>query len=609
MNRLPPRALLCMLCSVKKATPQKKHYRAALMLVAVLVAGLIVRVVFLVDLEKSELGDLLSLDSQFYYDLAHDIAAGGSLGAGPLDFNPLYPAFLVVIFKLFGEGIIAPRIVQLFIGLLTVLLIYHAGRKLVEGPRKGRPSSAATALIAASMAILYSQFVLYEGMLLSTAFEVFLLTASFTFALALDEDLRGERPVKLGSRRFPPWVSSILLGALCGAGALGRPNLFLLLIAALPLWLFARSRRKRFGLIVATSFIAGATLFCAPPIAYNARNTGRFVPMTAHGGINFYIGNRAGSAGIFQAPDDVPGNVRGLLDESKAKAEAETGRRMTKAEASDYYVHRAIEDISLDPGAWLRLVARKLVFFFNGAELYDMPNVYFYERSSGVLAFLFLPFAVISPLAICGLIVLFRSGRNRSVVSIFLGCALVSVLLFFVNARYRLPAVPILILLAAFFIAWAAREISRKRLKHVTIMAVAAAALFFFVSHRSMVKMNHGAAYAFLGNYYIANNNEAKAEEAFAEAHRCDPRKIEAMINYAKILGQRGKYPESAGMFARAYERMPRFPHVTIAYGLALERLGQLEEAKKLYREAASSSRPEERVRARKLLERLESTR
>ena len=594
---------------MNRAVVQRKNIRPALIFAAVLVAALVIRILFLVQLEESELGDVLSLDSRFYYDLARSLSTGHSPIAGAIDFNPLYPAFLVVVFRLFGEGLLAPRIVQLVLGLLTVALMYLGGSRLVEGPRKAKPSGEVTACLAAAMAVLYSQFILYEGMLLSTAFEVFLVAASFVLALALDADLREERPLKLGFRRVPRWTAGLLLGALCGLGALARPNLFILLIAAIPLWLYLRNRRKRRGLIPAVSFIAGAALFLAPPIAYNAKASGRFVPMTAHGGINFYVGNRSGGSGIYQALDGLPGDSRGNLEESRVRAEAETGRRMTQAEASEYYMHRAIEEISLDPGAWLRLVGRKLVYFFNGVELYDVPNVYFCEQSCGVLKFLFLPFAVIAPLAICGLIVLFRSGRNRSVVSIFLGCALVSVLLFFVNARYRLPAVPILILAASFFIAWTARELSRRRVRNAAIMAAAAVALFFLVSHRSFVTMNHSAAYAFLGNYYIANDNEAKAEEAFAEAYRRDPRKIEAILNYARILGQRGRYPESAEMLDRAYARSPHFPGVAIEYGRALERLGRTEEAGRLYREAASSNRPQDRDLARTLLERLEGAR
>ncbi|MFA4947276.1 MAG: hypothetical protein WC674_02065 [Candidatus Krumholzibacteriia bacterium] len=584
------------------AAPRKKLALSFLAFAAILAAALVVRVIFLAQLERSETGGVLSLDSRFYYDLARTLSTGGAFPAGALDFNPLYPAFLVVVFKLFGEGLLAPRIIQLALGLFTVVLVYLAGMRLAAGLRKVRPSGTVTATVAAAMTVLYAQFVLYEGTLLSTAFEVFLLAASFVLALALDAELEGGRPLKLGRRRIPTWLSGFFLGALLGAGALGRPNLFLLLVAALPVWLYARHRGRRAGLIPAVGLIAGAAILLAPSITYNAKATGRFVPVTTHGGINFYLGNRAGSTGIFQGLDGSRMNARGILEESKAMAEAETGRSMTQAEASDYYTRRALADIRANPAAWLGLLARKLGLFLNGAELYDVPSVYFYERSCGALRLLFLPFAVIAPLGVCGLIVLLGSGKNRSVVSIFLGCAVLSVLLFYVNTRYRLPAVPLLILLAAYFVAWAARSVSGRRVKQVSIMAAAAAALYLLVSQRTIVNMNHSAAYAFLGNHYIATKNEPRAEEAFAEAYRLDPDKIEATLNYARILGQRGKGVESAGVYARAYAREPRFPRVAVEYGLALARLGRREDAKRLFIEATASSRSNDRNAACRIL-------
>ncbi len=580
----------------------KKRIRPTAALAAVLAAGLVVRLVFLAQLARSEFGGVLSLDSRFYYDLANALAAGGAPPAGALDFNPLYPAFLVVVFKLFGAGVTAPRVAQLALGLCTIALSYAAGARLVEGPRKGRPSPAVAAIAAAAMTLLYRQFILYEGTLISTALEVFLVSASFLLALALDEDLRGDHPLRAGARRVPPWLSSLLLGALLGLGALGRPNLFLLLVAAVPLWMLLRNRRKRRGLVPALSCLAGAALFLAPPIAYGAARSGRIVPVSAHGGVNFYIGNRPGSPGVFQPPDDMRADMRGMLEDAKLKAEEAAGRSMTQPEVSAYYFDRALGEIEREPGRWLSLVGRKLLVFFNGIEVPDVPNVIFYERSCRVLALLLLPFAAIAPLGLCGLVVLFRSGRNRSVVSLFLGCAVLSVLLFVVNARYRLPAVPILIALAAFFVAWAAREVSRRRLKSVAIMAAAALALFFLVSNRTMVRVNQSAAYTFLGNHYIASGDEAKAADAFAEAYRLDPDHIEAMINHARMLRKQGSLRESAELYARAYGIMPRFPRLAVEYGNVLEQLGRRAEARALYERALSADRPAERVLACRLL-------
>ena len=588
---------------MNRPIPKRKTIRPAVILAAILLAAFAARAIFLVQMEKAELGDVLSLDSQFYYDLARDISGGGALPSGGFAFNPLYPAFLVVIFKLFGVGLLAPRLAQFAIGFFTILIVYLTGRRLAPAAWKERRRGDAMALVAAAMTVLYAQFVLYEGMLLASTLEIFFFTASFALALALDDDLKGERPVKLGGHRVPPWTSGIVLGILIGAGALGRPNLFLLLVAALPVWFFARHRGVRGWWIPAAAFVAGAAIFLTPPIVYNARATGRLVPVSANGGLNFYLGNGPGSTGVFRPPADMRSSMQGILEDSKTKAEAATGRAMTQAEVSEYYVRETFEYIAANPATWLRLLGKKLVLFFS-VDVPDIPNVFYCMSSCGVLKFLFLPFSVIAPLAICGFLIVLRGGKNRSLISLFLACAVISVIAFYANARYRLPASPLLILLASIFAVWAAREISRRRLKRLAGMAALAAALYFLVSSRPLIELNSGATYSFLGKYYAEHNEEAKAQDAFEEAYRLDPNKVEAIISYARILRQRGQDLEAADTFARAYARSPRFPLVAVEYGMALDRLGRREEAKKLYLEGSSADRPMERALACRLLAR-----
>ncbi len=588
---------------MNRKNPRKRTIPTSAILAAIFVVAVVTRAIFLAQLQRNELGGSLSLDSQLYFDVARDIAGGGAPPPGALTFNPLYPAFLVVLFKLFGAGLLPPRLVQIAIGLFTVALVYLMGRRFAPGAWKGNRRGAAVGIVAAALAVLYMPFVLYEGMLLASTLEIFLFTASFALALALDEDLRGERPVKLGARRVPPWVSGLVLGALVGSGALGRPNLFLLLIAALPVWLFARHRKTRRWLIPAVSLVAGAVLFLVPPIAYNAKATGRFVPVTAHGGFNFYIGNGPGANGSFLPPVEMRTGMTSIAEDSRTKAEAETGRTMTQAEVSEYYFRETIEHITRHPATWLALLAKKLVLYFN-VDVPDIPNIIFCMRTCGILKLLFLPFSVIAPLALCGFIVMMRGGRHRSVTALFLACAVVSTVAFFVIARYRLPATPRLILLAAYFIVWGAREISLRRLKYLGAAAALAVALFLLVSSRPLAPLSDAAVHAFLGKHYAEHGDEARAQEEFEKAYRLDPDKVEAIVSYARILRQRGRMQEAADAFARAYARSPRFPLLAAEYGMAIDRLGRHDEAKRLYLEASAADRPMERALACRLLAR-----
>ncbi len=584
------------------AKPHRKLNRSVIIFILIMVVALVIRVVYLTQLSADEIGGELSIDSEFYWNLASDILAGKGLPEGALTFNPLYPFFLVVVFKFLGSSLLITRIVQSFLGLLTIAFIYLAGRRLAENFEKEKPSGMMLGVVAISMAVLYPQFFLYEGMILGTTLEILLLTASFTLGLALDEDLHGEKALRVGSKKVPPWLSGGILGAFCGAGALGRPNLFLLLLVALPIWLFARNRRKRIWLTPVLGFIVGAALFLLPPTIYNAKKSGNFVPVTTHGGINLYIGNIPGTYGVYQPPKNMRGEMRGLIEDARFRAEEETGRNMTDAEASDYYVHKTLENIKQNPTGWLILLGRKLILFWNKVEVHDMPEVLYFQDSLPLFKFPFLPFSVISALGIAGLIILLRSGKNRSIVCLFLGTSYVSILLFYLNSRYRIPIVPVVILLASYFIVWVSREISQKRFKNTTIMFAVALATFILISNRTMVKANKGSVYTFLGTYYMNAGEEAKAAKIFAKAYHLDPNRDTSIINYARTMMLQKQFKKAADIYARAYANNPRYPGLAIEYAYTLDKLGQHETAKEIALYVMSTDQQSEKVTACKIL-------
>lgn len=581
----------------------KKNARISIAIfAAIIIAAALVRVSCIAELSSSKMGEALSVDAKFYRNVASEIASGKNLPTGALTFNPLYPFFLAAVFKLFGESLLATRIVQSFLGLLTIVLVYFAGRRLVKGESKETLRADRVAALAAAMAVLFPIFVLYEAMILATTLEIFLLVSSFALSLAIDEDLHRVEPMSMGRRKFPTWLYGVLLGVLCGAGSLARPNLFLLLVPGLFFWLVARNRRERAWVVPAVGFVAGVALFLSPPTLYNYASTGRFVPVTTHGGINFYIGNRPGSIGVYEVPAGVRGSMRGLIEDARVRAEKESGRRMTDAESSDYYMRKALEYIKSDPAGWILLLGRKAILFWNKVEIHDMPDAFFFQRTLAVFRFLVLPFSIVAPLGLAGFVVLLLEKRNRSIVCLFLGSSLASVMLFYVNTRYRIPIVPIVMILAALFVSWFFREIYSRRIKLPAILAIAALVFFFAVSNRTIVSANEASVYVYLGNYYMNTGEETKAAEAFAEAYRLDPNLDVAIINYGRVMLRRNDFARAAELFARGYALNPRYPRLAIEYAFALDNLGKKDEARGLYREVFESGRPEEKVIACKAL-------
>jgi tetratricopeptide (TPR) repeat protein len=406
----------------------------------------------------------------------------------------------------------------------------------------------------------------------------------------------------VGPVSVPVWLVGAALGAVCGAGALGRPNLFLLLIAALPVWIIVRHLARRRWLAPVMGFAAGVMLFLAPPIIYNAKNAGEFVPVTTHGGINFYIGNRAGTEGVYHPPDDMRGEQRGLLEDARAKAEQETGRSMTEAEASDFYMQKALDGIRQDPGGWLALLGRKFLLIWNKVEVHDLPEVVFFEDSVGLFKFPFLAFALIAPLGLAGLVVFWRGGRNRSIVCLYLAIAHVSILLFYLNARYRLPIAPVIILLAAYFVAWVSREIKHREWKVAVPMLGLVVVLFFAVSNRTIVSANRGSVYTYLGTYYMNAGKPEKAAELFARAYQLDPNRDTSLINYGRTLLLQENFQQAAQVLGQAYAQNPRYPHVAAYLAFALQRAGRMEDARKLALQISTTGDTEDKVTAYKIL-------
>ncbi len=568
------------------------YYKAALL---VLLASAVIRIIYLLQLHGSDFWELLSLDARFYTELAHRIASGGGLPGGVITFNPLYPFFLAPIFRLFGDALLAARLIQSLLGLAMLWLFYGAGRLL--SPRGG---GGLTGLVAMVLAALYAQFLLFEGSLLATALVTFISAASISAALRLEGVIGRGGGLSILGRRIPLWTGTAGLGTLLGAGALGRPNFFLPLIVIFPVWFLVRYRLWR----CAAACLIGSLLLLAPVLVHNTARSGQFVPISAHGGINLYIGNGPAADGTFKTPEGVRPHMEGIVQDSRIIAERRMGKEMSHAEASSYWTGETIDVIKADPSRWLLLLGRKLRLMWNGSEISDVIDARFYMDSCPVLGLLFLPFSVISALSIVGLILVIRDSERRAAVLLFAGAGIVSILPFFVNTRYRMPVLPVLIISAAYFISWAARSVSAGRWKGL-LLAVAVAALLFSQTAKPMVIVNPSAGYTFLGNFHMEQKQEEKAEEAFSEAYRLDPDRVETVINYARILKLRGGKERSRNLYSRAFERWPDFPMLAVEYASILDSTGEREMAKKAFRYAVSLERKRDSVVACKLLSRI----
>lgn len=580
-----------------RPSPRARWFAASAAII-LLVAAL-VRIVYIVQLQRADIGAVLPLDMRFFRDLAAGLAAGAGPPGGVFTFNPLYPAVLALIFRLFGEGLLAPRVIQALLGLATIALLFAAGRMLAGrgGPRD--PDGRLVGVLAAAIAVLYPQLLVYEGSLLATTLVTFFLTTAFVLGLAVARALDGAAG---GGLRLAALAA--LLGLVIGAGALGRPNLFLVLAPLVPAWLFLRAGARRARLRLALACALGIAAALAPPTIYNAARSGRFVPVSAHGGINFYIGNGPAATGIYRPPPGMREDMRGLIEDAAAAASAAAGRELGAAEVSAYWSRLARERIALDPWGWLRLLARKFALYWNGIEFGDIVDGGMYAEQCPVLRLLPVRFALISPLAMAGALMLAARSRERALYLVFLAASLAAVVLFYFNSRYRMPSVPLLILSAAWLIAWLVRAAGRRDWKRVAAGIMAAILCHGFVSGREMIVVNRSAGHTFMGNHYMSAGEREKALAAFGEALRIEPESPLTRINYARALRLAGDREGAREHYAAAWRLDRDFPKLALEYGSLLEELGERREAQRLYYAAWESTRRYDRILACKLLSR-----
>src|SRR5206468_9501513 len=132
-----------------------------------------------------------------------------------------------------------------------------------------------------------------------------------------------------------------------------------------------RDRLRACGL-----FLLGAAAGILPVTARNYVVGHEFALLTTGGGEVFFIGNNPDANGRYLPPPFVHADPEREHDDFIAKAGELQGRKLTPGESSGFWLRQGLSWIAENPGAWIRLLGRKLVIFWNAYELPDNYNYY-----------------------------------------------------------------------------------------------------------------------------------------------------------------------------------------------------------------------------------------
>lgn len=406
-------------------------------------------------LSHSPYGAPVSGDMKFYADWALRIAHGQWTDFHAFYGEPLYAYLLAGVFAVAGFHPLWMGLVQSILDAGTAVLILKIATLVFPNP-PGR--ALLIGVLAALGWALFVPATAYCCLLIPTSFVVALWWFCIWWLLS-----------RSATARWLEWFSVALLiglGAMISAAAL---SLLLLLLAALIL-----HRRSFAALAVA----AGVSLGTAPAWAHNMFAGRDPVFLSAHGGLNFWIGNNPEANGYPKIPLGLPKEQSLLLLKSIQVAEAAAGHPLPRSAVSAYWSNKARDYIATHFFDWLRLLGVKIKNFWSNFQYDDLSSITSL-RDAGII----LPgihFDLAAALGLPGALLATRNRKARWIIAAIC-LQMLALLPVFINERYRLPAVPGLLLLSAFFVAELSGRIRAARWRPLATAAVAVTASTFFV--------------------------------------------------------------------------------------------------------------------------------
>jgi len=533
-----------------------------------LLAGLLLRVIALRGyITDNPFARHLFSDSHHYYQWARAIASGNA-PAEPFFQTPFYPYLLGLLFRIFGESLNVVYIVQLLAGLTSVLLVVAIGRIFL-------PRVAAAGAGLAFALLPYPVF-----------FEQKLLPEPVGLPIILGAVLLLVRPGRTAARTA--WA-----GGLVGLASLARANL-LLFGAAMILLLLRRGGWRRAVLFAATFLVV-----LLPVVIRNAGAGGGAPLIAANGGEVFFHGNNENARGTMGRVEELGADIDRLGARARQVASRRVGRPLNDAEASRYWFGQGLRWIAANPLDYARLEFRKARLAVTGRFV---PISSFFEfegdRFRGVPRFLRYLYYPVLFLALSALV---RRKVRRTIppeILVLGAVQVLTLLLFFVCSRYRIPLDVVLCLAAAAGVSAGLRGGIRASV--VPLLLVGALIVADGRAGRRLP-----TPFAQLASIRSTEGRGVEAIELYGEALRIAPGDLRHHQNLAREWERQGDAAKAVDVLSRA-RRAGLSDGRTIGYeGALLRRLGRWDEGEVVLREAVAlePSRARTRLELGALLE------
>lgn len=579
-----------------RASPSAPFYVLAFVLAA--------RFFSLARLAPSSSGSAPSGDIAFYQAWAARII-GGELTDGRAFYAlPLYAYWLAALQWLLGPGAFLPAFLQCCADAGTALLLYLITAKLIaerfgtgeSGARRGRIAG----VIAAVAWAFYLPAQAFSIVLMPT------VLGDFVFWFLVWQIV--------GREKRPGWLLCLFWGLLIGVTAMAVATMLFvipLLLAAL-WWKWGRPAGGAWARVTRDMalLVTGVALGTAPCWLHNYVVAKDPVFLSAHSGINFWIGNNPDATGYPHFGELRAGQTE-MLSDSVALAEKATGRTLRRGEVSAYWSAKAKAYIASDFSGWLRLLGKKIWNFWNAFQ-YDDLSVISKLRDQGVI-FPGIQFGLIATLALAGIPFVIRAWPRSRWILAAVGLQMVAILPVFITERYRLAAVPGLVVLAVlglwqFWECCAFRRVGQAAI-YLILLAIAAGLVSWSPAEparwaldpyntgrealdahdlplaRRKLELAHGYVPGnaeinlALGNLWLEMGDRAKARAFYGAALAAQPEHKSALNNLSILALGEGDKVSARAYLERSLRADPASAKSHYLLAKTLLELGELERA------------------------------
>ncbi len=367
-----------------------------------------------------------------------------------------------------------------------------------------------------------------------------------------------------------PLVGWALLGAAMGLVSLMVATSLMLIplvVAAILLKTTPSQPNRLLRCLAALAlFGAGLGLGVAPAVFHNRIVAGEPVMLSAHGGINFWIGNNPAATGYPKIPAGMRASQSGLLRDSILVAEAEAGRALTRTEVSAFWTAKAHAYIRSHFGNWLVLMGRKFHHFWNAYSYDDIATIKLL-RTLGV-TWPGLGFGIIAALGLAGIVGCCWTETAPRWIAAGVGLHLGALMPVFITERYRLAAVPGLLIFAAWLLVKLWHELSRAQYARVALLGGTALASAGWVSgppsDLSLWALDHYKA----GLSATKAGDLARAGKELQTAMRYSPQNADVQFALGNVSLKAGDRTTAKSHYRHALELNPR--HAGLLNNLAV---------------------------------------